>query len=55
MTEVNSGACGGDAERYRQAALQAERMLEAREASYRHQIMRLENQVLDVYSEAETP
>ncbi|KAM3959769.1 LOW QUALITY PROTEIN: ciliary rootlet coiled-coil, rootletin [Aphomia sociella] len=33
-----------DVDRYRQAALQAERLLEAREASHRQQIMRLENQ-----------
>ncbi|RVE41676.1 hypothetical protein evm_013674 [Chilo suppressalis] len=35
-----------DVEQYRQAALEAERMLETREANYRHQIMRLEHQVL---------
>lgn len=34
-----------EVERYRQAALHAERLLEARDASYRQQIMRLENQV----------
>ncbi|XP_060802374.1 rootletin [Amyelois transitella] len=33
-----------DVDRYRQAAVQAERLLEAREASYRQQIHRLENQ-----------
>ncbi|CAH2085232.1 unnamed protein product [Euphydryas editha] len=41
-------SCGGnrqDIEQYRQAALQAERLLEAREASHRQQIMRLENQL----------
>nr|XP_032516165.1 rootletin [Danaus plexippus plexippus] len=34
-----------DADQYRQAAIQAERLLEAREASHRQQIMRLENQL----------
>ncbi|XP_052739750.1 rootletin [Bicyclus anynana] len=34
-----------DIEQYRQAALQAERLLEAREASHRQQIIRLENQL----------
>lgn len=34
-----------DAERYRQAQLQAERLLDARENSHRQQIMRLENQI----------
>ncbi|XP_063827112.1 rootletin [Ostrinia nubilalis] len=33
-----------DAEHYRQAALQAERMMEAREAAHRQQMLRLENQ-----------
>ncbi|XP_052754507.1 rootletin [Galleria mellonella] len=33
-----------DVERYRQAALQAERLLETREANHRQQILRLENQ-----------
>ncbi|CAG4970250.1 unnamed protein product [Parnassius apollo] len=33
-----------DVEHYRQAAMQAERLLEAREASHRQQIVRLENQ-----------
>ncbi|XP_053606065.1 rootletin isoform X2 [Plodia interpunctella] len=33
-----------DVDRYRQAALQAERLLEAREASHRQQLHRLENQ-----------
>ncbi|XP_070507489.1 rootletin-like isoform X2 [Chironomus tepperi] len=34
-----------DAERYRQAQIQAERLLDARENSHRQQIMRLENQI----------
>lgn len=36
---------GGDAERYRSAQLQAERLLDAREQSHRQQVLRLENQV----------
>ena len=35
----------GDVEHYRQAAMQAERLLESKEATYRQQIMRLETQV----------
>ncbi|XP_073952978.1 LOW QUALITY PROTEIN: ciliary rootlet coiled-coil, rootletin [Choristoneura fumiferana] len=40
-----------DVERYRQAALQAERLLEAREASHRQQIIRLENQAAQLRSQ----
>lgn len=48
--ESGGGGGGGkcassDAERYRQAQLQAERLLDARENSHRQQIMRLENQI----------
>lgn len=40
------GKCASnDAERYRQAQMQAERLLDARENSHRQQIMRLENQI----------
>lgn len=35
----------GDAERYRTAQIQAERLLDAREQSHRQQVLRLENQV----------
>jgi hypothetical protein len=47
MSELSTSSPSrrGDVENYRQAALQAERLLEAREASHRQQIMRLENQV----------
>lgn len=40
-----SKCTSNDAERYRQAQLQAERLLDARENSHRQQIMRLENQI----------
>ncbi|XP_061705180.1 rootletin [Cydia pomonella] len=40
-----------DVEHYRQAALQAERLLEAREASHRQQIIRLENQASQLRSQ----
>ncbi|XP_048007047.1 rootletin [Leguminivora glycinivorella] len=40
-----------DIEHYRQAALQAERLLEAREASHRQQIIRLENQASQLRSQ----
>ncbi|XP_072949799.1 uncharacterized protein Root [Epargyreus clarus] len=40
-----------DVEHYRQAALQAERLLEAREASHRQQIIRLENQAAALRSQ----
>ncbi|XP_068626101.1 rootletin [Battus philenor] len=40
-----------DVEHYRQAALQAERLLEAREASHRQQIARLENQASQLRSQ----
>ncbi|CAH0399292.1 unnamed protein product [Chilo suppressalis] len=40
-----------DVEQYRQAALEAERMLETREANYRHQIMRLEHQAAQLRSQ----
>lgn len=47
---AESGGGGGkcasnDVERYRQAQMQAERLLDARENSHRQQIMRLENQI----------
>ncbi|XP_037303116.1 uncharacterized protein LOC119193569 [Manduca sexta] len=47
LSELSSASPNSrsDVEHYRQAALQAERLLEAREASHRQQIMRLENQV----------
>lgn len=41
----NPKSGGGDVERYRSAQQQAERLLEAREASHRQQIIRLENQI----------
>ncbi|XP_050349623.1 rootletin [Nymphalis io] len=41
----SSGNNRQDIEQYRQAALQAERLLEAREASHRQQIIRLEHQL----------
>nr|XP_049693246.1 rootletin isoform X1 [Helicoverpa armigera] len=41
----------GDVEHYRQAALQAERLLESKEASYRQQIMRLESQASQLRSQ----
>ncbi|XP_063629513.1 rootletin [Cydia splendana] len=40
-----------DTDHYRQAALQAERLLEAREASHRQQIIRLENQASQLRSQ----
>ncbi|XP_026732244.1 rootletin isoform X2 [Trichoplusia ni] len=40
-----------DVEHYRQAALQAERLLETRESNYRQQIMRLENQASQLRSQ----
>ncbi|KAF9791677.1 hypothetical protein SFRURICE_020076 [Spodoptera frugiperda] len=40
-----------DVEHYRQAALQAERLLESKEASYRQQIMRLETQASQLRSQ----
>lgn len=39
------GGSGVDADRYRAAQLQAERLLDAREQSHRQQVLRLENQV----------
>ncbi|CAH0723529.1 unnamed protein product, partial [Brenthis ino] len=45
FSELSSGGGRQDVDEYRQAALQAERLLEAREASHRQQIMRLENQL----------
>jgi rootletin len=43
--ESGPKCASNDAERYRQAQLQAERLLDARENSHRQQIMRLENQI----------
>ncbi|XP_069357622.1 rootletin isoform X1 [Maniola hyperantus] len=40
-----------DIEQYRMAAMQAERLLEAREANYRQQIIRLENQLSQLRSQ----
>lgn len=53
LSEVPCGSPSrrDDAERYRQAALHAERMLEARETSYRQQIMRLEAQASQLRSQ----
>lgn len=45
LSDVSVSGGRSDAEQYRQAALQAERLLEAREASHRQQIARLEAQV----------
>lgn len=39
----------GDAERYRTAQIQAERLLDAREQSHRQQVLRLENQVFHYF------
>lgn len=44
LTELPKGA-SGDADRYRSAQLQAERLLDAREQSHKQQILRLENQI----------
>lgn len=41
----------GDAERYRTAQIQAERLLDAREQSHRQQVLRLENQVNLTYTQ----
>ncbi|KAG6445050.1 hypothetical protein O3G_MSEX003660 [Manduca sexta] len=53
LSELSSASpnCRSDVEHYRQAALQAERLLEAREASHRQQIMRLENQAAQLRSQ----
>lgn len=45
FAESGPKCASNDAERYRQAQLQAERLLDARENSHRQQIMRLENQI----------
>ncbi|XP_055617320.1 rootletin [Toxorhynchites rutilus septentrionalis] len=48
MLESPSKSCGsgsGDIERYRNAQIQAERLLDAREQSHRQQMLRLENQI----------
>ncbi|XP_039750865.1 rootletin [Pararge aegeria] len=51
-TSHNGGANNRqDIEQYRQAALQAERLLEAREASHRQQIIRLDNQLSQLRSQ----
>ncbi|KAG5673476.1 hypothetical protein PVAND_003521 [Polypedilum vanderplanki] len=45
FAEIGPKCASNDAERYRQAQMQAERLLDARENSHRQQIMRLENQI----------
>lgn len=45
FAESGPKCASNDAERYRQAQIQAERLLDARENSHRQQIMRLENQI----------
>ncbi|KAJ2947625.1 hypothetical protein O0L34_g17426 [Tuta absoluta] len=44
LNDLSTAGGRGDSDHYRQAALQAERLLEAREASHRQQLMRLEHQ-----------
>ncbi|XP_045496834.1 rootletin [Colias croceus] len=48
LSELSTGGNRQDADQYKQAALQAERLLDAREASHRQQIIRLENQLSQV-------
>ncbi|XP_038221135.1 rootletin [Zerene cesonia] len=48
LSELSTGASRQDMDQYKQAALQAERLLEARETSHRQQIIRLENQLSQV-------
>ena len=45
LAESGPKCASNDAERYRQAHLQAEKLLDARENSHRQQIIRLENQI----------
>ncbi|CAF4907255.1 unnamed protein product [Pieris macdunnoughi] len=45
LSDLSTGGSRQDNDQYKQAALQAERLLEAREASHRQQIIRLENQI----------
>ncbi|GBP76814.1 Rootletin [Eumeta japonica] len=45
LTDLSTCSGSQEMEHYRQAALQAERLLESRETAHRQQIMRLENQI----------
>ncbi|CAK1541264.1 unnamed protein product [Leptosia nina] len=51
MSELSTTGTRQDMDQYKQAALQAERLLEAREASHRQQIIRLETQISQLRSQ----